>query len=316
MPGTLRIALLAALVGFAAAPRAVASAPSAPARLARPGPPGAAAGGRRLAAAGAQDQADAVALADRRLDARLLAAGGDVEGQTGVCLRLVWDQNEPDAGLREAAMRRLRTTDARVVADGIVELMPSSLPAVRIGMLELMADIYPGLGGRHSYVDGAMADQIRSPNLEVAKTAIAVCSRLGIPDSYLPMRELASQPKSPLRGDAIAGIARLRDPRAVGFLSKLLEPGAGAGSSAEVFQALAEIGRPAALVLKTKTDDPDPAIREQAIEALLRIATAEDLTALYTYVQKRRPQGELKTRLYDKIAELEAGAFERPVGQD
>jgi HEAT repeat protein len=311
MSGQLRIVLLAALVGVAAGPRALASAPSAP-TTAPQGAPTAS----QAPAGGAQDQADAITLADRRLDARLIAAGADVEGQTGVCLGLVWNQNEPDAALREAAMRRLRTTDARVVADGIVELMPSSLPPVRIGMLELMADIYPGLGGRHSYVDGALADQIRSPNQEVAKTAIAVCSRLGIPDSYLPMRELASQPKSPLRSDAIAGIARLRDPRAVGFLSKLIEPGAGADSSAEVFQALAELGRPAALVLKTRTDDPDPAIREQAIEALLRIATAEDLTALYTYVQKRRPQGELKTRLYEKIAELEAGAFERPVGQD
>ena len=134
---------------------------------------------------------------------------------------------------------------------------------------------------------------------------------LGIEDSYLPMREQASRAASPLRKQAIEGIAHLHDARAVIFFKNLLDTHA--APREEIYQALADLGRPASLLLKSKLDDPQPEERRMALDALLGMATAEDLSALYAYIRKYPPQGDLKKQIYDKIATLEAKQYERPL---
>ena len=215
---------------------------------------------------------------DERLAQRLLKVSGDVEARTSLCLDLAWNPDEPDAGLRAAA---------------------------------LMGGIYRSLGGVNNIVNTTLAEQIRSSDISVATKAISVCSMLGIEDSYLPMRERASRPGSPLRKEAIEGIARLHDGRAIIFFKSLLDTHT--APREEIYQALADLGRPAALLLKSKLDDPQPEERRMALDALLRMATAEDLSALYAYIQKYPPQGDLKKQIYDKIATLEAKQYERPL---
>jgi HEAT repeat protein len=115
-----------------------------------------------------------------------------------------------------------------------------------------------------------------------------------------------------MRLEAIEAIGRLNNPRAVGFLTKLLDENSVPRDA--IFRALGQLGRPAALTLKQKLDDPDPAERRRALDALLPMANADDLGALYTYIQKYPPDGAAKTEIYDKIATIEAHQYERPLG--
>jgi HEAT repeat protein len=219
--------------------------------------------------------------------------------------------DEPDAALRAAALRKLKTSDPRILSDLIVARIATVPVPERIGMLDLVAGIYRKLGGTNNVIDYALAEQIRSSDTSVAAKAIFICSTLGIQESYLPMRELASSIGSPLRKEAIEGISRLHDARAIVFFKTLLE--ADSAPRTEIYRALAELGRPAAVLLKSKLDDPRPEERRMALDALLGMATDEDLSALYGYIQKHPPQGDLKTRIYDKIATLEAKQYERPL---
>lgn len=251
---------------------------------------------------------------DRKLYARLLELRSDEVGQTRYCLDVAWSPQESDEGVRSAALRRLRGTNPRVVAAAMEPAIGQASPAARVAMLELMGDLYPGLGGTHPSVDAFLCEQIRYPEPSVAKSAMSVCSRLGIPGAYLPLRELASRPGSSLRNDAIAAMAQLRDPRAVDFFGKLLD--SQGAPREQIFRALAQMGRPSALLLKTKIDDADPQVRSLALNALLEIATVDDLSSLYAYIQKYPPEGELKRRVYDTIADLEAKGSERPMPSD
>ena len=75
----------------------------------------------------------------------------------------------------------------------------------------------------------------------------------------------------------LEGIARLHDGRAIIFFKSLLD--AHTAPREEIYQALADLGRPSALLLKSKLDDPQPEERRLALDALLPMATAEDLSA-------------------------------------
>ena len=258
---------------------------------------------------------DESVAADFRLADRLRGAGPGAAGQVLYCLSIAWNPAESDAAVREAALRRLQGTDARLVAESVITKIGTATPAERIGMLELMADLFPGMGGVHSSLNAVLAEQIRFRDVEVVTRAISVCSRLRLPDAYLPMREIASRTDSPLRIEAIQGIARLGDPRAVEFFKKLLE--SNSVPRDEIYRALAQLGRPASILLKSRLDDTDPAERRRAIDALIPMATAEDLTVLYAYIQKYPPEGDLKRALFDTIATIEARYYERPlVGDD
>src|SRR5205823_3116966 len=109
--------------------------------------------------------------------------------------------------------------------------------------------------------------------------------------------------RSTLRTEAIRAIGQLGDPRSVGFLQKLLETEPRLRE--EIYGALGRIGRPASLFLKTKLDDPDPGERLRALNTLLGMATQDDLSALYAYIAKHPPSGDLKKKVYDAIASLE-----------
>jgi hypothetical protein len=249
--------------------------------------------------------------ADDQLAERLKSLGATPAGQTRACLSIAWNPDEPQ-GLRAAAIRRLRAGDARTLVEGLMTDLPSAPAHEKIGMMELMGDMYAGVGGVNSSLNDLLAQQIRSSDPNVAGAAIQVCARAGIPNAYLPLREIASKPDSPLRLQAIQAIGQITDPRAVGFLKKLLDD-QGVPRDA-IYRALGEIGRPAAVVLKMKLEDPDPAERRRALDALLPIANADDLSALYAYIQKYPPEGAAKAQIYDAIATIETKASDRPLG--
>ncbi len=148
----------------------------------------------------------------------------------------------------------------------------------------------------------------------MAAKAIAVTSELGVQAAYIPMREVASTPGSPVQAQAIEALGRLRDPRAVVFFKKLLETDE--APRVVLYRGLGQIGRPAALLLKEKLRAPRAEDRDLACDALLGMADGDDLTALYAYIQKYPPEGERRRRIYDTIATLEAHGNERPAGSD
>lgn len=253
--------------------------------------------------------------ADRRLAERMAThATAGLSSQVDYGLAIAWSTQETDESLRKAALRKLLQTDSRQVAEVVIVRIAGATPEARIGMIELMAQMFSTLGGTHSSLNQALAEQIRFPVLEVSKTAIETCSQLRLPEAYLPLREIATRPGAALRTEAIVGLSRLGDPRAVEFFRKLLDEGSVPRDI--VYEGLATLGRPASLLLKSKLDDKDPAERLRAIDALLLIATIDDLTTLYAYVHKYRPEGDLRQKIYNTIATIEARAAERPLGVD
>lgn len=241
--------------------------------------------------------------ADARLDKLLLKAPSQ-EAQAGVCLDLAWNASEPDEMLRAAASRRLKANEPRVVSAAIAPRLRSRPPAERIPMLNLLADLHSRLGGVDAGVDVLLVDQIRSSDPGLAKAAIDIAVRLGLKEAYIPFREIVSNPGSPLRAEAIEGIVRIGDQRALNFFVALLD--ADAAPRDEIYRGLAGIGRPASLFLKTKLLDKNPPERQRALDTLLGMVSPEDLSALYMYLERFPPEGELKTRLYETIAHLEA----------
>lgn len=265
------------------------------------------------AAPSADPSTVADSVADHRLGERLAVhATAGPSSQVDYCLSIAWSPTEPDESIRNAALRKLRNTDSRLIAESIMVEIDDAPPPTRIGMMQIMAEKFSTLGGNHPSLNQALADQIRFPVPEVARTAITICSQLRLPEAYLPMRELASRRESPLRTDAITGLSRLGDSRSVDFFKKLLDDPTTPRD--EIYAGFAKLGRPAALFLKTKLDDKDPAERSRALTALLRMATVDDLTSLYAYVHKYPPEGDLKTQIYDTIATIETRASERPLG--
>lgn len=261
----------------------------------------------------AKKQAIADFEADERLGKRLLQAPGDVMGKTRFLFELVYDDAERDVELKGAASRRLHETDPRTITAIVTARLASSPPSVQIGMLELTREVYLRIGGVDATLDDALTERIRGGNPTVAAKAIEVTSELGIPSAYLPLRELASTPGSPLREKAIEAIARLRDPRSVIYFKKLLD--SDGAPKEQIYRGLATIGRPSALLLKEKMNSGSPQDRDLACDALITMATGEDLSALYAYIQKYPPQGERKERIYDTIATIEVRGQERPSGQ-
>lgn len=241
--------------------------------------------------------------ADRELATALLGARSPAE-QAARCFDILWGPRRHVESLRAAAMRRLQLTDAPIVATLFASHIEDLPPDGKIELMGLMADRYRSLGGVDSRLDEMLADQIRSPDLSVASAAIQIAMKIGLREAYIPLRELASAPAAPLRLEAIQGLAQLADPRAVTFFKKLLD--SASAPRDEVYRGLGRIGRPASLFLKTKLDDRDPAERLRALDALLAMASAEDLSALYTYIDKHPPQGDLKKRVYETIAVIES----------
>jgi len=283
-------------------------------RAAAPPPTPAAAEGSAAPDAGvAKPQAVIEFEADERLGQRLAQAPGDIQSKTLYLFELAYNDAEPDTELKRAAMRRLRETEPRVVTAVVTARLASSPPNVQLGMLEITREVYPKIGGLDATLDDTLSERIRDGNPQVSAKAIEVTSHLGVQASYLPLREVASTPGSPQREQAIQAIARLRDPRAVIFFKKLLD-----GKSApkeEIYRGLGAIGRPAALLLKEKMNDPSPQDRDLACDALITMASGDDLSALYAYIQKYPPEGERKQRIYDAIATIEARGQERPAGE-
>lgn len=250
--------------------------------------------------------------ADERLGKRLLQAPGDVTEKARYLFDLAYDPAEPDLELKSAALRRLRTTDPRIVATVVTSRLAVSSPEERIGMLEMSREIYGRLGGLDATLDDALAERIRDQDPKVAGKAIEVLSELGVAAAYLPLREVAGAPGSPLREQAVAAIARLHDPRAVVFFGKLL--GSESAPKEQIYHGLAVIGRPSALLLKEKLSAPHAQDRDLACDALITMANGDDLSALYVYIQKYPPEGERKQRIYDAIATIEARGQDRPAG--
>src|SRR5206468_223339 len=112
---------------------------------------------------------------DERLAQRLLAVNGDVEARTSLCLDLAWNPEETD-GLRAAALRRLRASNPRILADLFVSRIGTVPVPERVGMLGLMGEVYRSLGGVNNIVNSTLADQIRCSDTSVAAKAISVCS--------------------------------------------------------------------------------------------------------------------------------------------
>ena len=249
--------------------------------------------------------------ADQKLAERLAPRGANPSVQTDLLLTVAWDSKET-AETRTAALRRLSEMDPRVIAEEAIPLLGTAPAASQIGLLDLISTLYTKLGGVYSSLNVAMSDQIRSLDPAVAHKAIETCTQLGVREAYLPLREIASRPGAPMRDEAINGLAKLSDPRAVPFFKSLLD--ANSVSRDEIYQALGTLGRPSALLLKSKLDDPDAAERRRALDALLPMATVDDLGGLYAYIQKYPPDGDLKKRIYDVIATIESQSFERPLG--
>ena len=280
-------------------------------------PPPASAGANGEASSAADDAARKQAIADfeadERLGKRLVQVPGDVQGKTAYLFEVVYHSDEPDQELKRAALRRLHETDPRIITAVVTSRLASSPPDVQIGMLEMTREVYHRIGGVDATLDDTMCELIRNGNPEVAAKAIEITSGLALPSAYLPLRELAADPHSPMREKAIEAIGRLRDPRSVIYFKKLLEnPGA---PKEQIYQALALIGRPSALLLKEKMNAPDAKDRDLACDALITIADGDDLSALYAYIQKYPPQGERKKRIYDAIATIEVRGQERPSGE-
>ena len=240
--------------------------------------------------------------ADTKLSNLLLKTPG-IPAQLEVCLDLVWNPREPDDRLKRAALRRLRSSDPRLLSDLIMTRSERIAPAQRAPLVRLLASVYPRMGGVSSRVDEFFVDAIRSTDPVLSEAGINAAVELGLRDGYLPMREISMRADSPLRQKAIMGVAALKDPRAVDFFIRLLD--ANGAPRDDLYKALASLGRPAALFLKMKALDPDPAERQRALDGLLPMAAAEDLSTLYTFIQKYPPEGDLKTRVYDTIAQLE-----------
>jgi hypothetical protein len=251
--------------------------------------------------------------ADERLGKRLLQAPGDVQGKTRYLFELAANDAEPDTELKKAAMRRIRDTEPRVVTAVVTARLAASPPQVQLDMLQITREIYQQIGGVDATLDDALTERIRDGSPPVAAKAIEVTSELGIKSAYLPLREVAGTPGSPLRGQAIDAMARLRDPRSVTYFKKLLE--SDGAPKEKLYEGLAVIGRPSALLLKEKMNATNPRDRDLACDALITMADGDDLSALYAYIQKYPPEGERKQRIYDVIATIEARGQERPAGE-
>jgi hypothetical protein len=241
--------------------------------------------------------------ADRALDALLRGARDDAE-QTSRCFDLAWGPQPVEEKIRRAALRRLRQTEARVYCSAVLERIETAPPEPRVEMLKITSEKLPELKGVDVPLITMIAVQIRSTDRRIAAAAIEIAGTHALRQAYLPLREILANPRSPLRNEAVRALGRIRDPRAVEPLRKLLDDDP--SLKPEIYRALTSIGRPSSLVLKMRLDVADPAERALALDALLEIATPEDLGALYTFVQRHRPEGETKRRLYQTIALLEA----------
>jgi hypothetical protein len=226
------------------------------------------------------------------------------EARVDRILVLAFSSDRPVA-VREEARKILLDYYPRLVVDrsaGVYQNMPPADQLVLLGLYDLF---WPKMQGFSYVLSDIFTSSLSSPDEAVRTSATEICARYALREAYFPLRRRANRSKGADRIEAIRGLGKLHDARGATFLPTLLDDKE-RGVREAVYEALVEVGRPSSLVLKERMSHPDKTHRILAVEALMRIATVEDLSSLYSFVQTTPDLPEpLKTNLYTLIAELE-----------
>jgi hypothetical protein len=219
-------------------------------------------------------------------------------------LALAFSSDRPVA-VREEARKILLDYYPRLVVERSAMIYPNMPPADQVVLLGLYDLFWPKMQGFSYLLSEILTRSLSSPDRAVRASATEICARYEIREAYFPLRRRANRSKGADRIEAIRGLGRLHDARGAIFLPTLLDDKE-RGVREVVYEALAEVGRPSSLVLKERMSHPDETHRILAVEALMRMATVEDLSSLYSFVQTYADLPEsLKTSLYTLIAQLE-----------
>lgn len=225
---------------------------------------------------------DSKPLSRRTVDAAITAAGSSIPGQVEALAKLAWPVQDGDPEVSELA--RLTLVDYQVHA------LPSIRAAIRWVRPEQQASVVStlvaayyriGYGQNGDFLAG-LNEAVWYGTREARLVAMPELGRFRVAPALLTIIDAASE-DSALVPVAIETLASIGDDRARFFLENVMLEGApevrGLAAS-----ALARIGDEALLPLKIAIRSDDPAVRVMAVQALLPVATVDDLSTLHDYV--------------------------------
>ena len=219
------------------------------------------------------------ARADQVVVQALAEAGSDIPAQAELLARLAWDNDDAEV----AAAARSMLVDYK--AHGI----PAMRAAIRWVEPELQGDVVAALiesrdrieAGRPEEFLVALDEAIWFGTREARRLAIPQAARFGLRSTLLPMVDAALEDPE-LVPITVRALAIMRDERARFFLEEQLLHGEGK-LRYDAALALARIGNQAVEPLRRGLQSDVEEVRLAAVQALLPIATLQDLSALYEY---------------------------------
>lgn len=220
--------------------------------------------------------------ARRIVDAAITAAGTSIPLQAEALARLAWPAEDGDPDVAELA--RLRLIDYQAYG------LPAIRSAIRRARPEQQAEVVSALIGAYEKIGYGQAndflaglnDAVWFGTRESRLIAIPQLGRFRFVPSMLTIIDAAHEDPAlvPVTVDALASMGK---DRARFFLESVMLEGdpqvRGMAAS-----ALARIGGEALLPLKVAIRSDDPEIRVVAVQALLPVATVDELSTLHEYV--------------------------------
>jgi len=220
--------------------------------------------------------------ARRIVDAAITAAGTNIPAQAEALARLAWPAQDADPEV--AALARSRLVGYQAYG------LPSIRSAIRWARPEQQADVVSALIGAYEKIGygqpgdflAGLNDSVWFGSREARLIAIPELGRYRFLPSLLTIIDAAHEDPA-LAPVAVEALAAIGNDRARFFLESVMLKGdpqvRGMAAS-----ALARIGNDALLPLKVAIRSDDRATRVIAVQALLPVATVDDLSTLHEYV--------------------------------
>ncbi len=252
---------------------------------------------------GAQTPDPGAAGAEEWLDQALLRAGS-WDKRIDLLIDCAWPAADGDPQLAEIARDRLAHHGNRAVP-GLREAIRSVERRYETQVVTTLVQNQELVQGKRSpYYLPALDEALWFGNLESKRVAIRELSRSRFSLAVLPSIDAALEYPE-LVPDVVEALGRIGDERARFFLGRQLTE-RDDEVRVKAALALARIGGRATTPLREAALSDDPARREIALNALLPVATTEDLHALYDYLSRYEDvDPKLTSHVRDTAARLE-----------
>jgi hypothetical protein len=244
---------------------------------------------------GAGETADA----DRIVN-EAMARAHDIPAQATALTELAWPETGGDPRVRAKA-KEVLVGFGQNGMEALWKALRTVKPADQAEVVEtLLLEFRQLSGGLPQEYLPALEDAIWYGTRDSRKIAIPEIARFSSGAPVLTIIDAAMEDPEilPIAVDALGAA---RDPRARFFLERTLQEGK-PGVREKAAVALARIGRPGRVVLKTACASQRKEIRLASIRALLPVATVEDLSSLYGYTTAHASDDPATTKAVEEAA--------------